>query len=201
VKELFKGHPKLIFGFNTFLPPGYKIDLAEVEAEEEQRKRLEQQKREASTTKGEAWDAQSAAAQKKYPEEFDQARNYVRKIKVRFEYQPHIYKAFLEILHTYHNKQHTIQEVYQQVARLFKDNPDLLEEFKQFLPDPANQKRETTAPAPQPTAVATVTNTNLQGPRGRSTRSTREPPRAAISSQSAATTEVRYLIQILFLLT
>eukprot|EP00029_Vermamoeba_vermiformis_P005553 TRINITY_DN1961_c0_g1_i1.p1 TRINITY_DN1961_c0_g1~~TRINITY_DN1961_c0_g1_i1.p1 ORF type:complete len:690 (+),score=291.97 TRINITY_DN1961_c0_g1_i1:90-2159(+) len=188
VKELFKGHPKLIFGFNTFLPPGYKIDLAEVEAEEEQRKRQEQQKQ-ASATKGEAWDAQSAAAQKKYPEEFDQARNYVRKIKVRFEYQPHIYKAFLEILHTYHNKQHTIQEVYQQVARLFKDNPDLLEEFKQFLPDPANQKRETAAPASQPTATPTVTTNNLQGPRGRSTRS--NPPRSAIANQTAAASESR----------
>ncbi len=171
------------------MPPGYKIDLAEVEAEEEQRKRQEQQKQ-ASAAKGEAWDAQSAAAQKKYPEEFDQARNYVRKIKVRFEYQPHIYKAFLEILHTYHNKQHTIQEVYQQVARLFKDNPDLLEEFKQFLPDPANQKRETAAPASQPTAAAAVTNNNLQGPRSnRSTRS--NPPRSAIASQTAAASEVR----------
>jgi paired amphipathic helix protein Sin3a len=24
---LFKGHPELIVGFNTFLPPGYKIEV------------------------------------------------------------------------------------------------------------------------------------------------------------------------------
>lgn len=29
VSNLFKGHPKLIEGFNTFLPPGYKIEVRE----------------------------------------------------------------------------------------------------------------------------------------------------------------------------
>ena len=28
VSELFKGHVELIIGFNTFLPPGYKIELS-----------------------------------------------------------------------------------------------------------------------------------------------------------------------------
>uniref|UniRef100_A0A8C7QX04 SIN3 transcription regulator family member Aa n=1 Tax=Oncorhynchus mykiss TaxID=8022 RepID=A0A8C7QX04_ONCMY len=28
VSQLFKGHPDLIMGFNTFLPPGYKIEVA-----------------------------------------------------------------------------------------------------------------------------------------------------------------------------
>lgn len=51
--------------------------------------------------------------------EFDQARNYVKKIKMRFALQPQIYKAFLEILHTYHKEQHTIKDVYEQVAQLF----------------------------------------------------------------------------------
>lgn len=27
VSELFKGHNSLILGFNTFLPPGYKIEV------------------------------------------------------------------------------------------------------------------------------------------------------------------------------
>lgn len=27
VSNLFKGHPDLIVGFNTFLPPGYKIEI------------------------------------------------------------------------------------------------------------------------------------------------------------------------------
>lgn len=31
MKELFKGHPNLILGFNTFLPKGFEITLTEVE--------------------------------------------------------------------------------------------------------------------------------------------------------------------------
>ena len=27
VSELFKGHDNLILGFNTFLPPGFKIEI------------------------------------------------------------------------------------------------------------------------------------------------------------------------------
>lgn len=31
MKELFKGHNNLIFGFNTFLPKGYEITVIEEE--------------------------------------------------------------------------------------------------------------------------------------------------------------------------
>ena len=72
----------------------------------------------------------------KQQHELTHARNYVKKIKIRFTPQPHIYKAFLEILHTYHKEQHTIRDVYNQVAKLFHTHPDLLEEFTQFHPDP-----------------------------------------------------------------
>lgn len=68
--------------------------------------------------------------------EFDHARGYVKKIKQRFALQPHVYKSFLKILHTYHQEQHTIKDVYEHVAVLFAKHPDLLEEFTQFLPDP-----------------------------------------------------------------
>ena len=33
VSMLFKGHPELIVGFNTFLPPGYKIEVQTNEAQ------------------------------------------------------------------------------------------------------------------------------------------------------------------------
>lgn len=46
-----------------------------------------------------------------------------------------MYKAFLEILHTYQKEQKSINQVYAQVAELFQDHPDLLEEFSQFLPE------------------------------------------------------------------
>eukprot|EP01132_Coremiostelium_polycephalum_P002155 gene2155-2654_t len=73
-------------------------------------------------------------------EELDHARNYVKKIKNRFNNQPHIYKKFLAILHNYHHEMLTIKDVYDNVAELFKEHPDLLSEFTQFLPDaPPNQ--------------------------------------------------------------
>ncbi|CAG8457167.1 18416_t:CDS:10 [Racocetra fulgida] len=102
---------------------------------------------------------------KKAPVEFNHAINYVNKIKLidsekfniviyriainsyetddenfftfknRFSTEPDTYKQFLEILQTYQKEQKPIQEVYSQVQILFKNAPDLLDEFKQFLPD------------------------------------------------------------------
>jgi len=61
--------------------------------------------------------------------EFKQAMEYVAKIKNRFREEPHIYAEFLDILHDYQAKR-TIDEVYSRVQRLFKGQPDLLDEFK-----------------------------------------------------------------------
>lgn len=67
--------------------------------------------------------------------EFSQAICYVNKIKNRFADQPDIYKHFLEILQTYQREQKPINEVYAQVTLLFQNAPDLLDDFKKFLPD------------------------------------------------------------------
>lgn len=56
VKELFKGHNNLIFGFNTFLPKGFEITLDEEEEEE---------------------------APPKKTVEFEEAISFVNKIKVK----------------------------------------------------------------------------------------------------------------------
>lgn len=69
------------------------------------------------------------------PVEFNHAIDYVNKIKTRFANQPDIYKSFLEILQTYQRDQLRIAEVYGQVMELFKDAPDLLADFDQFLPE------------------------------------------------------------------
>ncbi|KAJ3372348.1 Transcriptional regulatory protein sin3 [Kappamyces sp. JEL0680] len=69
------------------------------------------------------------------PVEFNHAINYVNKIKTRFANQPETYRYFLEILQTYQKEDKPIKEVYAQVQYLFAGAPDLLEEFKQFLPD------------------------------------------------------------------
>ncbi|KAK4272056.1 hypothetical protein QN277_020656 [Acacia crassicarpa] len=105
VKELFKGHNNLIFGFNTFLPKGYEITLDEDEAPP------------------------------KKTVEFEEAISFVNKIKKRFQNDEHVYKSFLDILNMYRKEHKDIGEVYSEVATLFEDHSDLLEEFTRFLPD------------------------------------------------------------------
>ncbi|KAK6281649.1 hypothetical protein POUND7_015474 [Theobroma cacao] len=106
VKELFKGYRDLILGFNTFLPKGYEITLPQ----------------------------EDEPTQKK-PVEFEEAINFVNKIKTRFQGDDHVYKSFLDILNMYRKENKSITEVYQEVATLFQDHPDLLLEFTHFLPD------------------------------------------------------------------
>ncbi|XP_060923907.1 paired amphipathic helix protein Sin3a-like [Limanda limanda] len=232
VSQLFKGHPDLIMGFNTFLPPGYKIEIQTNElvnvttpgqihyitphgisvqsmptgpppsqpVSHHQHQSLPQAGPQTATTttttttppvpaqptpNKTSKPVQSPAhtptsqpnpsipsyasprsptvqphtpvsstpsggppLQNNQPVEFNHAINYVNKIKNRFQGQPDIYKSFLEILHTYQKEQRnakeaggnytptlTEQEVYTQVAKLFKNQEDLLSEFGQFLPD------------------------------------------------------------------
>ncbi|XP_024911927.1 SIN3 transcription regulator family member Aa isoform X2 [Cynoglossus semilaevis] len=218
VSQLFKGHPDLIMGFNTFLPPGYKIEvqtndlvnvttpsqihhitphgisvqnlpLPAAAAQHQAQlppavttttppvltqpppakvsKPLQPQTLTQSSQSNPSIPAYTSPRsppiqlhqplsgtptgppmQNNQPVEFNHAINYVNKIKNRFQGQPDIYKAFLEILHTYQKEQRnakeaagnytpalTEQEVYAQVARLFKNQEDLLSEFGQFLPD------------------------------------------------------------------
>jgi paired amphipathic helix protein Sin3a len=63
----------------------------------------------------------------------------------RFQDRPEIYKQFLEILQTYQRESKPIQDVYAQVTELFKTAPDLLEDFKQFLPESAAQAKAAAA--------------------------------------------------------
>ncbi|XP_038703904.1 paired amphipathic helix protein Sin3-like 2 isoform X2 [Tripterygium wilfordii] len=105
VKELFKGHNNLIFGFNTFLPRGYEITLDE------------------------------DGAPPKKTVEFEEAISFVNKIKKHFQSDDHVYKSFLDILNMYRKEHKDIGDVYNEVAALFEDHPDFLEEFRRFLPD------------------------------------------------------------------
>ncbi|KAF2836568.1 hypothetical protein M501DRAFT_996774 [Patellaria atrata CBS 101060] len=86
-----------------------------------------------------------SAAEKRGPVEFNHAISYVNKIKNRFAQQPDIYKQFLEILQTYQRESKPIQDVYAQVTQLFNAAPDLLEDFKQFLPESAAQAKAAAA--------------------------------------------------------
>ncbi|KAI1003503.1 Paired amphipathic helix protein [Podosphaera aphanis] len=87
------------------------------------------------------------ATEKRGPVEFNHAISYVNKIKNRFQERPEIYKQFLEILQTYQRESKPIQDVYAQVTFLFNTAPDLLEDFKQFLPESAAHAKAAAAKA------------------------------------------------------
>ncbi|KAK9242525.1 hypothetical protein V1506DRAFT_509342 [Lipomyces tetrasporus] len=177
VSTLFSGHPNLIQGFNTFLPPGYRIECssdpsdpnpirvttpmgtttrpdgqlpsydqsrswqsesylygAESHATNNSMSQLQ------AVANGSRQASQSEQKRLGGPVEFNHAISYVNKIKNRFASQPDIYKNFLEILQTYQREQKPIADVYAQVTMLFRDAPDLLDDFKQFLPEAAHQR-------------------------------------------------------------
>ncbi|KAK9475414.1 uncharacterized protein V1510DRAFT_409124 [Dipodascopsis tothii] len=178
VSTLFNGHPNLIQGFNTFLPPGYRIECS-LDPSDPNPIRVTTPM--GTTTSGgsqvvdpgRGWgqepqyapypmdpNVQQAGSMSSLqaavngsrpapasepkrpggPVEFNHAISYVNKIKNRFASQPDIYKTFLEILQTYQREQKPIADVYAQVTMLFKDAPDLLDDFKQFLPEAAHQR-------------------------------------------------------------
>ncbi|KAF5815878.1 putative transcription regulator Others family [Helianthus annuus] len=56
-------------------------------------------------------------------------------LEKRFQNDDHVYKSFLDMLNMYWKEQKGINEVYHEVAALFDDQPDLLDEFTKFMPD------------------------------------------------------------------
>ncbi|KAF6144609.1 hypothetical protein GIB67_006101 [Kingdonia uniflora] len=114
VVDLFQGHGDLILGFNVFLPKDFKIKGLETD-EPRGRKRVQ----------------------------FDDAIQFMDKIKTRFPDDGSMSKSFFSVLDMYHKGSKSIIEIYEEVAVLFRDNQDLLQEFLQFLPvsslpDPAH---------------------------------------------------------------
>ncbi|KAH6619265.1 hypothetical protein B0J18DRAFT_411575 [Chaetomium sp. MPI-SDFR-AT-0129] len=103
--------------------------------------------------------AQQGGLEKRGPVEFNHAISYVNKIKDK----PEIYKQFLEILQTYQREQKPIQDVYSQVTSLFHTAPDLLEDFKQFLPESAAHARAAGQRAEESLAMAVSTPTPQPG--------------------------------------
>ncbi|EGE84486.2 transcriptional repressor Sin3p [Blastomyces dermatitidis ATCC 18188] len=108
---------------------------------------------------------------KRGPVEFNHAISYVNKIKNRFADSPDTYKQFLEILQTYQRESKPIQDVYAQVTLLFNSAPDLLEDFKQFLPESAAQAKAQAAAARQAAEEATPIS-NIRGEPGYASSST-----------------------------
>ncbi|KAJ7650581.1 hypothetical protein FB45DRAFT_888175 [Roridomyces roridus] len=149
VSHLFNGHAGLIQGFNTFLPVGYRIecskDALDITVTTPTGTTMQ-------TTNNGFWSTTEARAppapavvpapptrptspEPSHEQAMEPAVQYVQKIKQRCD--PETYRQFLDILSRYHHKPDTIdeEEVSQQIARLFKDAPDLRNDFRIFMPD------------------------------------------------------------------
>ncbi|KAI3887197.1 hypothetical protein MKX03_022605 [Papaver bracteatum] len=109
VMDLLKGHGEaLILGFNTFLPIGDQITLDLIMED------LPRRKKTRCT-------------------EFVDAINFVNKVKENCE--DHVFRSFLDILNLYRaNSTTSIAEVHQKIADAFQHHPNLVVEFKYFLP-------------------------------------------------------------------
>ncbi|WBW73779.1 Clr6 histone deacetylase complex subunit Pst1 [Schizosaccharomyces osmophilus] len=228
VSALFSGYPALIQGFNTFLPPGYGIELGPSEFGKPPAVHI-------TTPQGPLviadWNRPHATAQVpsgyqkpapyqpansqpavpspgvippsaqsstfapyksspspmppsfpsvdasvKQAADLDHAIHFVNNVKNRFSHKPEAYNAFLDILKSYQHDQRPIQLVYYQVSQLFAEAPDLLEEFKRFLPDVSlkatseNQEKPAAAisePAAQASKASPATTTSSLPPIGK----------------------------------
>ncbi|KII91290.1 hypothetical protein PLICRDRAFT_105502 [Plicaturopsis crispa FD-325 SS-3] len=161
VSHLFNGHPVLIQGFNTFLPQGYHIECS-TDAHDSNFITVTTPTGTTMQTTNDGprhgpmlWSTSDAAAPATDLQEPSQspallydpsaymqgpdgaiepAVEYVRRIKERCDEET--YRQFLEILSRYHQTPHTMEEneVFAQISRLFKDEPDLRTAFRVFMP-------------------------------------------------------------------
>uniref|UniRef100_A0A0E0BVX5 Histone deacetylase interacting domain-containing protein n=1 Tax=Oryza meridionalis TaxID=40149 RepID=A0A0E0BVX5_9ORYZ len=113
--------------------------------------------------------------EEKKPVDFVEAINFVNKIKNRFQHDEHVYKAFLDILNMYRKDNKSIQDVYHEVAVLFADHKDLLEEFQHFLPDTSVPPQ---AVAPSRPGIRRDDRTSLVPPASRNEKRDKAHPHA-----------------------
>lgn len=180
VSMLFHSSPYLIQDFNTFLPPGYRIDVST----DPQNPGM------VTVTTPTSVDVQyTTAFPPDYPfspsimfappaagpqavsaasflgnlgngtnegmaaiGELNHAIQFLNKIKMRFEEDPETYEQFLEVVHAYQERPQDSQ-VYAQVQTLLKDAPDLVNEFRDFWPEaigPSSQRLRLVGILPQP---------------------------------------------------
>ncbi|EGN92496.1 hypothetical protein SERLA73DRAFT_117204 [Serpula lacrymans var. lacrymans S7.3] len=143
VSYLFNGHPALIQGFNTFLPVGYRIECS---TDPQDANYIT-----VTTPSGTMMQSTNDGPGKgnllwsTFPSlpsngiTIEPAVQYVQKIKQRCDEAT--YRQFLEILGRYHNKSDAIdeREVSAEIAKLFKDAPDLRSDFRIFMPEKSQQ--------------------------------------------------------------
>ncbi|KAF7330400.1 Histone deacetylase complex, SIN3 component [Mycena venus] len=189
VSHLFNGHAVLIQGFNTFLPVGYRIECSKDAHDSNYITVTTPTGTTMQTTnngpgKGPIlWSTTEARTTTSAPpapsptrppsvepkqhegQTIEPAVQYVQKIKQRCDAET--YRQFLDILSKYHHKPDTIdeEEVSKQIARLFKDDPDLRADFRIFMPErnrqvlddvPSSSRSDKTKRKPEPANTTSI---------------------------------------------
>ena len=145
----FQSSPVLLFGFQHFLPPGYCLRYS---AHTWQGVRI------LITTPYETYCVSTEIFSGELPTLMDrysrhvldgsvkntakapihtdikEAMNYMSKVKTRFTHEPEIYQGFLELLQSYQKGSKPLRDVFPEVTQLFRSAPDLVQEFRRFLP-------------------------------------------------------------------
>ncbi|KAI0687713.1 hypothetical protein BC835DRAFT_1376116 [Cytidiella melzeri] len=151
VSSLFRGHPILIQGFNTFLPAGYRIDCVwdddgdyitvttpsgiRRQAIGEPLSMAEPMQQLGAPN---LMYTQRRAGEEPSKHQLDDALSYVHKVKSRYkDSQPAKYAKFLKILNPIPTASSVLTEedVLAEVSKLFKDDEEIVTGFRQFLLD------------------------------------------------------------------
>ncbi|KAJ3316874.1 Transcriptional regulatory protein sin3, partial [Gonapodya sp. JEL0774] len=152
VCHLFRSRLNLLLGFNQFLPPGYHIEPSPSAFSEVK----------VSMPSGVMMvsgndTVVSGMNNKMSPHlEFNNAINYIGRVKKHFKSEPDRYLQFLQILEAHQKEQRPVQQVYKEVMVLFHDAPELFEDFKKFLPDNLQLQTLDEYPSEQTTAASTT---------------------------------------------
>eukprot|EP01084_Bolivina_argentea_P240144 403516_1 len=122
VQDLFSGHDDLFLGFQNFLPAAGLVTQDEL--------REIQQNINTSNRNGHDTNVNP---------DFNMAVTFICKIKQRFGSHRRIYQEFLQILQHFQtaaqaNDTSVIKNVKSRIRALFRDHPDLLDQFDYFLP-------------------------------------------------------------------
>jgi histone deacetylase complex regulatory component SIN3 len=133
VKQLFSGHKELILGFNTFLPPGYRIDEEDIEP-------VEYVRALKYVTKIKTRFASQPIFYKFF---IDILQKYQERERIREKEREEAAAmggpaSHREMTLREKEREADIRDVYQKVAKLFHEQQDLLEEFTHFLPEARN---------------------------------------------------------------
>ena len=118
VSELFKGHPGLIYGFNTFLPPGYHIPMEAAEA---------------AANSPEDDDDDGPELVDNDQTNLDRAIVFYAGLNRKLRNQSGILTQFWEALQSYETDK-KLGPLCDKVATLFEEYPSYLERFQQLLP-------------------------------------------------------------------